>query len=121
MKTTSPARKCLLLAALLPVAVALAQNAPKPASKEVQVLTEFRVNTSKDDGFIATESTSGTRIATDISEWSAVIGSAFKKWQNGARLDLSLNVNNLCDEKQMTTAAFYPEGRTVRLTAGLRF
>jgi outer membrane receptor protein involved in Fe transport len=66
MKTTSPARKFLLLAALLPVAVALAQNAPKPASEEVQVLTEFRVNTSKDDGFIATESTSGTRVATDI-------------------------------------------------------
>ena len=110
-----------MLAALLPAIVALAQTAPKPASEEVQVLTEFRVNTSTDDGFIATESTSGTRIATDISEWSAVIGYAFKKWQNGARLDLSLNVNNLLDEKQMTTAAFYPEGRTVRLTAGLHF
>ncbi len=50
-----------------------------------------------------------------------MIGSAFKKWQNGTRLDLSLNVNNLLDEKKMTTAAYYPEGRTVRLTAGLRF
>ena len=43
-----------MLAALLPAAVALAQTAPKPASEEVQVLTEFRVNTS------------GTRVATDI-------------------------------------------------------
>jgi outer membrane receptor protein involved in Fe transport len=57
----------------------------------------------------------------EVSEWSAVIGYAFKKWQNGTRLDLSLNVNNLLDEKKMTTAAYYPEGRTVRLTAGLRF
>ena len=55
-----------MLAALLPAAVALAQTAPKPASEEVQVLTEFRVNTSKDDGFIATESASGTRVATEI-------------------------------------------------------
>ena len=55
-----------MLAALLPANVALAQTAPKPASEEVQVLTEFRVNTSTDDGFIATESTSGTRVATDI-------------------------------------------------------
>ena len=50
-----------------------------------------------------------------------MIGYAFKKWQNGTRLDLSLNVNNLLDEKKMTTAADSPEGRTVRLTAGLRF
>jgi len=57
----------------------------------------------------------------EVSEWSAVIGYAFKKWQNGTRLDLSLNVNNLFDQKEMTTAAYYPEGRTVRLSAGLRF
>jgi outer membrane receptor protein involved in Fe transport len=57
----------------------------------------------------------------EVSEWSAVIGYTFKKWQNGTRLDLSLNVNNLFDQKEMTTAAYYPEGRTVRLTAGLRF
>jgi outer membrane receptor protein involved in Fe transport len=57
----------------------------------------------------------------EVSEWSAVIGYAFKRFKSGARLDLSLNVNNLLDEKEMTTAAYYPEGRTVRLTAGLRF
>ena len=66
MKAEIPARKVLMLAALLPAIVALAQTAPKPASEEVQVLTEFRVNTSTDDGFIATESTSGTRVATEI-------------------------------------------------------
>jgi outer membrane receptor protein involved in Fe transport len=37
------------------------------------------------------------------------------------RLDVAMNVNNLFDEKQMTVAAYYPEGRTVRFTAGLRF
>jgi outer membrane receptor protein involved in Fe transport len=66
MKTLNPARKFLLLAAGLPAVVALAQNAPKPAPEEVYVLPEFSVNTAKDDSFIATESTSGTRIATDI-------------------------------------------------------
>jgi outer membrane receptor protein involved in Fe transport len=44
-----------------------------------------------------------------------------QKVSNGARLDLSVNVNNLFDEKEMTVAAYYPEGRTVRFTAGLRF
>jgi outer membrane receptor protein involved in Fe transport len=66
MKTVNPARKFLLLAALVPAVVALAQNATKPAPEEVYVLEEFRVNTAKDDSFVATASTSGTRIATDI-------------------------------------------------------
>ena len=64
--------KLLILAAGLPAAVALAQNAVTPASEEVDVLGEFRVNTAKDDSFIATESAFGTRIATDIigAPWS---------------------------------------------------
>jgi outer membrane receptor protein involved in Fe transport len=37
------------------------------------------------------------------------------------RLDLSLNVANLFDRKEMTLAAYYPEGRTVLFTTGLRF
>jgi len=56
-----------------------------------------------------------------VDEWSAVVGYAFKRFNNGTRLDLSMNVNNLFDEKAMTVAAYYPEGRTVRFTAGLRF
>jgi len=56
-----------------------------------------------------------------VSEWSAVVGYAVKKFQNGMRLDLSLNVTNLLDRKQMTLAAFYPEGRTMLFTTGLRF
>jgi outer membrane receptor for ferric coprogen and ferric-rhodotorulic acid len=56
-----------------------------------------------------------------VDEWSAVAGYAFKKFRNGTRLDVSVNVNNLFDEKQMTVAGYYPEGRTVRVTAGLRF
>ena len=66
MNRRFPVRKLLLIAAGLPAAVALAQTAPKPTSEEVYVLGEFRVNTAKDDSFIATESTSGTRVATDI-------------------------------------------------------
>jgi outer membrane receptor protein involved in Fe transport len=56
-----------------------------------------------------------------VSEWSAVVGYAVKKFRNGMRLDLSLNVTNLLDRKQMTLAAFYPEGRTMLFTTGLRF
>ena len=56
-----------------------------------------------------------------LDEWSAVVGYAFKKFKNGMHLDLAMNVNNLFDEKQMTVAGYYPEGRTVRFTAGLRF
>lgn len=56
-----------------------------------------------------------------VDEWSAVLGYAVKKFNNGMRLDLALNVNNLFDEKAMTVAAYYPEGRTVRLTTSLRF
>ena len=50
-----------------------------------------------------------------------MVGYAFKKWQNGTRLDLSLNMNNVLDEKQMTAAPYYSEGRMVRLAAGMRF
>ena len=66
MKAEISVRKFLLLAALLPAAVTLAQTSTKPASEDVYVLSEFRVNTAKDDSFIATESASGTRVATDI-------------------------------------------------------
>jgi outer membrane receptor protein involved in Fe transport len=66
MKAVNPARKFLMLAVLMPAVVALAQTASTPTSEEVQVLTEFRVNTSKDDGFIATESAAGTRTAAEI-------------------------------------------------------
>jgi outer membrane receptor protein involved in Fe transport len=37
------------------------------------------------------------------------------------RLDLSMNVTNLLNRKEMTLAAYYPEGRTVLFTTGLRF
>lgn len=50
-----------------------------------------------------------------------MVGYAFKKWQNGTRIDRSLNVNNVLDEKQMTAAPYYPEVRTVRRAAGMRF
>ena len=60
------ARTLLFIAAGLNAVLALAQTAPKPASEDVHVLTEFRVNTAKDDSFVATESASGTRVATDI-------------------------------------------------------
>ena len=56
-----------------------------------------------------------------LDEWSAVAGYAFKRFKNGSQLDLSLNVVNVLDRKAMTVAAYYPEGRTVRVTAGLRF
>jgi outer membrane receptor for ferric coprogen and ferric-rhodotorulic acid len=56
-----------------------------------------------------------------VDEWSAVVGYAVKKFKNGMRLDLSLNVANLFDRKEMTLAAYYPEGRTVLFTTGLRF
>jgi outer membrane receptor protein involved in Fe transport len=57
----------------------------------------------------------------ELNEWSAVVGYAFKKFKNGMHLDLSLNVANLLDQKEMTVAAYYPEGRTVRFTTNLRF
>jgi len=56
-----------------------------------------------------------------LDEWGAVVGYAFKKFKNGTSLDLSLNVANLLDQKDMTVAAYYPEGRTVRFTTGVRF
>lgn len=56
-----------------------------------------------------------------LDEWGAVVGYAFKKFRNGLRLDLSLNVANLLDQKDMTVAGYYPEGRTVRFTTGVRF
>lgn len=55
------------------------------------------------------------------SEWSANIGYAPKKFKNGMRLNLSLNVFNLFDERKMTVAAYAPEGRTYRLRADLTF
>ena len=61
MKTENVARIFLVLASLLGGAAAVAQSAAKPASEEVDVRGEFRVNTAKDDGFIAPESASGTR------------------------------------------------------------
>ena len=64
MKIPTSALKHLLMGTLVPAAVALAQNPPTPAAEEVYVLGEFRVNTAKDDSFIATESAAGTRIAT---------------------------------------------------------
>lgn len=72
----------------------------------------------------------GTSTATTISmpyynpqvdEWGVVLGYAVGRFKNGMRLDLALNVNNLFDEKEMTVAAYYPEGRTIRFTAKLRF
>ena len=66
MKIPTSALKHLLMGTLVPAAVALAQNPPTPAAEEVYVLGEFRVNTAKDDSFIATESAAGTRIATDL-------------------------------------------------------
>jgi hypothetical protein len=56
-----------------------------------------------------------------VDEWSAVVGYAVKKFKNGMRLDLSMNVTNLLNRKEMTLAAYYPEGRTVLFTTGLRF
>ena len=66
MKALNPARKFIILAALTTAVVAPAQTASKPTSEEVYVLNEFRVNTAKDDSFIATESASGTRTAAEI-------------------------------------------------------
>lgn len=57
----------------------------------------------------------------ELNEWGAVVGYAFKKFKHGTRLDLSLNVANLLDQEEMTVAAYYPEGRTVRFTTSLRF
>lgn len=56
-----------------------------------------------------------------LDEWGAVIGYAFKRFKNGTSVDLALNVANLFDRKAMTVAAYYPEGRTVRFTTGVRF
>lgn len=56
-----------------------------------------------------------------VDEWSAVVGYAVKKFKNGMRLDLSMNVTNLLNRKEMTLAAYYPEGRTMLFTTGLRF
>jgi len=60
MKTENLTRIFLLLASLPGGAAAVGQNAAKPASEAVDVRGEFRVNTAKDDGFIAPESASGT-------------------------------------------------------------
>lgn len=72
----------------------------------------------------------GTQTATTLQvpyyiderkEWGAVVGYAFKKFSNGMRLDMSMNVANVLDERKMTVAAYYPEGRTFRFTTNLRF
>lgn len=60
-----------LLAVALLSGPVMAQNAAAPAPKpedtqEVVMLPEFSVSTAKDDSFVATESTSGTRVATEI-------------------------------------------------------
>jgi len=149
MKTEIPALGFLLLSVVVSAAVALAQNAAKPASEDVYVLGEFRVNTAKDDSFIATESTSGTRVATEIINLPFAVsvltedfvkvfqlfdldqqapfisgmaaGDPAQGGGGGTQLDLSLNVANVLDRKALTVAAYYPEGRTVRVTAGVRF
>lgn len=108
MKTVNPARKFLLLAALMPAAIALAQNAVE------------HLRTAPTATATAT-AISVPYFNQTVDEWGAVVGYAFKKFKNGTRLDLSLNVANLLDQKEMTVAAYYPEGRTVRCTAGLRF
>lgn len=54
-------------------------------------------------------------------EWSAVIGYAFKKFRHGERLDMSVNITNLLDSDTLTSAGYFPEGRTFRFTTTLRF
>ena len=49
----------------LVVAAALAQVAP-PAREEAVSLPEFRVETNRDNSYLATETTSGTRMAAKI-------------------------------------------------------
>jgi outer membrane receptor protein involved in Fe transport len=66
MKRAYSARRFLLLTATLPALGALAQPEPKPISDEVLALPEFSVSTASDDSFVATESTSGTRVVADI-------------------------------------------------------
>ena len=106
MKTVNPARNILLLAAIMPAAVAFAQNAA----------AHLRVAPTATATAISVP-----YFNQELNEWSAVVGYAFKKFNNGTRLDLSLNVANLLDQKEMTVAAYYPEGRTVRFTTNLRF
>jgi hypothetical protein len=66
MKSAYSARRLILLTAILPTLGALAQTETKPVSEEVLALPEFSVSTASDDSFVATESTSGTRVVADI-------------------------------------------------------
>lgn len=66
MNTPTVTPRLVLLAFIMPAVAAFAQNPPPPETNEVYVLPDFTVNTAKDDGFMATESTSGTRVATEI-------------------------------------------------------
>ncbi len=66
MKEVTSLKKILLLAAALPAVVAFAQTQPESASEDVVVLPEFTVSSVADGSYMATESTSGTRVATQI-------------------------------------------------------
>lgn len=59
---------CIALAPVALIAQTSAPSAsePEPKPAEVLVLPEFTVSTARDDGYTATESTSGTRIATKV-------------------------------------------------------
>lgn len=70
--TPSPHRRPLSVASSVVLATGLfvgssfAQEASAPAPEDVVTLPEFAVSTAADAGYLATESTSGTRIATSI-------------------------------------------------------
>lgn len=78
MRTLVPSPLCRMTCRPLTVVSGLialaasvgAQTAPQPdassAAEDVILLPEFSVKTSKDTGYMATESTSGTRVATQI-------------------------------------------------------
>lgn len=60
-----PCTAALAASALL-AGSASAQPSPEKASEDVVTLPEFAVSTVADGGYLATESTSGTRVATQI-------------------------------------------------------
>jgi len=55
------------------------------------------------------------------SEWGAMLSYSPPKKISKARVTFTLNVLNVFDQERMTVAAYYPTGREIRFTTGIRF
>ena len=98
---------CACLAGVLPAAAQTVPAAPAPAPDAAVKLSPFEVNTSRDDGFVATSALAGGRLNTDLKDTPVAYSVLTKEF-----LD-AFNITDLTQAMEWSVNTTYNPGNTV--------